>query len=64
MVRIRHGKHYAELRWLMPYHIEKAGSKYLVKGPGGKKVYGTHSSRAKAQAQIYAIEMSERKRKK
>ena len=47
----------------MPYHIEKTGNKYLVKGPGGK-VYGTHPSRAKAQAQIYAITHSENKRKK
>jgi hypothetical protein len=47
----------------MPYHVERAGKKYLVKDDKDK-VYGEHKSRKEAQAQIYAIEMSEKRRGK
>jgi len=47
----------------MPYHVERAGNTYIVKDYKGK-VYGKHKSRKEAQAQIYAIEMSEKRRKK
>jgi hypothetical protein len=43
----------------MPFHIERSGSKYIVKDNRGK-VYGTHSSRQKAQAQIFAITQNEK----
>lgn len=47
----------------MPYHVEKAGSTYYVKGPNGK-IYGKHTTRKEAQKQIYAITMSEKRRGK
>jgi len=48
----------------MPWHIEKAGNKYLVKKDAGGEVVGTHTSRAKAQAQLRALYASESKGKK
>lgn len=42
------------------YHIERAGNTYIVKDDKGE-VYGKHKSRREAQAQIYAIQKSERK---
>ena len=50
----------------MPYHVEERNGKFAVVGPSG--VHGTHSSRAKAERQITAINIHEhegkRRRKK
>lgn len=42
----------------MPYEIRKNGKRYEVYNPDTGKVYGRHSSRAKArkqQAALYAV---------
>ena len=44
---------------MTPLHIEKAGNKYMVKDDKGN-IYGTYSSRQKAQAKIYSIEQNQR----
>lgn len=44
----------------MPYRIVKVHGGYAVKGPDGH-VYGTHKSKAKAQAQVRAIYANEKK---
>lgn len=44
----------------MPFHIERAGSTYIVKDDAGK-VYGHHKSRKEAQAQVYVIQKNEKK---
>jgi hypothetical protein len=50
---------------MMPYHVERAGpGKWLVKKDSDGHVMGTHKTKAKAQEQIYAIEMKEQRRKK
>lgn len=46
----------------MPYHVEKRGSTWVVVGPTGK-VYGRHKSKQKAQKQITAINLNERKKR-
>lgn len=47
----------------MPYHIEHAGDKWLVKKDSDGHVMGTHKTKKEAQAQIFAITQSERKSK-
>ena len=45
----------------MPVKVVKRGSKYGVTDPKGR-VYGTHTSNSKAQAQRRAIEANTRKK--
>jgi hypothetical protein len=42
----------------MPYHTEKRGTKYATVSETGK-VLGTHPTKAKAQAQATAVNISE-----
>lgn len=42
----------------MPYHTEKKGKKYASVSDTGK-VLGTHATKAKAQAQSTAVNISE-----
>ena len=42
----------------MPYHTEKKGKKYVTVSDTGK-VLGTHPSKAKAEAQATAVNISE-----
>lgn len=44
--------------------IKKQGSKYLVMDSTGKKVLGTHPTRAQALKQLAAVEISKAQRKK
>lgn len=39
----------------MPWEIVKSGDKYKVVAKKGKKVFGTHGSRAGAEAQLRAL---------
>jgi hypothetical protein len=48
----------------MPFAVSKSGGSYLVKKKGGGRSFGRHKSKAKAFAQIKAIEVSERRRKR
>jgi hypothetical protein len=41
----------------MPVRVEKRGSKFVATDPSGR-IYGTHSSREKAERQRRAIEAS------
>ena len=43
--------------------IKKSGSKYKVMDSSGKKVLGTHETKAKAEKQLAAIEISKKKKK-
>ncbi len=45
----------------MPIKVVKRGSKYVVTDPKGR-VFGTHASNRKAQAQRRAIEANTRKK--
>lgn len=42
----------------MPYHTEKRGKKYVTVSDSGKTL-GTHATKAKAQAQSTAVNISE-----
>src|SRR3546814_15237561 len=53
--------HRGQDRLIMPYAVRKAGSSYKVVKKDGGKVLGTHTSKAKAQAQIRAIHAGEGK---
>ena len=44
--------------------IRKRGNKWVVTPKSGGKVLGTHSSKEKAIAQLRAIEISKKRRKK
>lgn len=44
--------------------IKKRGNKWVVTDSSGKKILGTHSSRAKAIDQLQAVEASKTRRKK
>ena len=55
----------------MPVHVEKRGNKYRIVEPGGKiaktskgsaRDGGGHTSKAKASAQVRAINQNRRKR--
>ena len=48
----------------MPYQIKKQGSQYVVTKKSGGRVLGTHSSKARAQAQVRAIYANEGEKKK
>lgn len=39
----------------MPYDLKKENNKWIVWNPDTKKVYGRHSSKAKARAQQKAL---------
>ena len=47
----------------MPYTIKNKNGSYILIGTVNKKVYGTHTSKEKAQSQIKAIEISKAKAK-
>lgn len=42
--------------------IKKRGNKFIVTDKSGKKVLGTHSTRAKAVKQLQAIEASKKRK--
>lgn len=46
----------------MPLSVKKRGDKYVV--TDGSKVFGRHSTKAKAKDQVQAINISKSKRKK
>lgn len=48
----------------MPYTIKNKNGSYILIGTVNKKVYGTHTTKEKAQAQIKAIEISKAKETK
>lgn len=48
----------------MPYTIKNKNGSYILIGKVNKKVYGTHTTKEKAQAQIKAIEISKAKAQK
>lgn len=39
----------------MPYEVVRSGDKWVVRKKGGGRVFGTHESKAKAQAQMRAL---------
>ena len=49
----------------MPFKVARSGGSFLVRKKHGKsRTFGTHRSAAKAHAQIKAIQVSERRRRK
>ena len=44
--------------------VRKRGNKFVVTDSSGKKVLGTHSTRAAANRQLRAVEASKSKKKK
>ena len=43
----------------MPYEVAKSGSGFVVRKKGGGRVFGRHTSRARAHAQLRALYASE-----
>lgn len=43
--------------------VRKEGSKYVVYDSSGKKKLGSHASKAKANKQLAAIELSKKRKK-
>jgi hypothetical protein len=48
----------------MPYVVVKRGKKFVVKKKNGTKTFGSHTTRAKANAQMRALYAAERKKKR
>jgi len=46
----------------MPYHIIHVGSVYQVVKDKGNKIMGSHKTKKEAQAQLYALYVSEHKK--